>query len=148
MSIVISSMPAAGLIEMPPVSNTTPLPMSASGASSPPPFHCMTTTFDGLSDPCPTASSVRIPSAASSGSSSTSTSTPSSFSAISRSANSVVVSTFAGSLVRSRVMNTPAACAASGAHAASAASGARTRKVALRFGAGASGSGVRYSLKS
>ena len=32
MSIVISSMPAAGLIEMPPVSKTTPLPTSAKGA--------------------------------------------------------------------------------------------------------------------
>ena len=53
MSIVISSMPAAGLIEMPPVSKTTPLPTSAKGAASPPPFHCMTTTLDGLSDPCP-----------------------------------------------------------------------------------------------
>ena len=31
MSIVISSMPAAGLIEMPPVSKTTPLPTSANG---------------------------------------------------------------------------------------------------------------------
>ena len=76
MSMVISSMPAAGLIEMPPVSKTTPLPTSARGASSPPPFHCMTTTLDGLSEPCPTASSVRMPSASSSGSSSTSTSTP------------------------------------------------------------------------
>ena len=39
MSMVMSSMPAAGLMEMPPVSKTTPLPTSASGASSPPPFH-------------------------------------------------------------------------------------------------------------
>ena len=38
---------------------------------------------------------------------------------VSRSANSVVVSTFAGSLVRSRVKYTPSACAASGAQAAS-----------------------------
>ena len=53
MSMVISSMPAAGLIEMPPVSKTTPLPTSAKGAASPPPFHCMTTTFDGLSEPMP-----------------------------------------------------------------------------------------------
>ena len=52
MSMVISSMPAPGLIEMPPVSKTTPLPTSAKGASSPPPFHCMTTTLDGLSEPC------------------------------------------------------------------------------------------------
>ena len=149
MSIVISSMPAAGLIEMPPVSKTTPLPQSASGAASPPPFHCMTTTFDGLVEPCPTASSVRIPSAASSGSSSTSTSTPSSLAApVSRSANSVVVSTFAGSLVRSRARNTPSAWAASGEKAAAAASGARTWKVTARFGAGASGSGVRYSRNS
>ena len=103
MSMVISSMPCAGLIEMPPVSKTTPLPQSASGAASPPPFHCITTTFVGLSEPCPTAKSVRMPSSASCGSSSTSTSTPRSRNPVSRSANSVVVSTFAGSLTRSRV---------------------------------------------
>ncbi len=103
MSIVISSMPEAGLIEMPPVSKTTPLPTRAKGCWSPAPFHCMTTTLEGLSDPCPTASSVRIPSVSSAGSSSTSTSTPRAPSSSSRRANSVVVSTLAGSLTRSRV---------------------------------------------
>jgi hypothetical protein len=43
----------------------------------PAPCHCITTTLDGLSDPCPTPSSARIPSFSSSGSSSTSTSRPS-----------------------------------------------------------------------
>ena len=39
----ISSMPSAGLIEMPPVSKQTPLPTKASGASPAlPPFHLMT----------------------------------------------------------------------------------------------------------
>ena len=66
MSMVISSMPPAGLRLIPPVSKTTPLPTNASGAASlSPPFHCMTTTFEGLADPCPTASNVRIPSSAS-----------------------------------------------------------------------------------
>ena len=46
----MSSMPGPGLIEMPPESKQTPLPMSATGAlPSLPPFHCITTTFDGLS---------------------------------------------------------------------------------------------------
>ena len=78
MSIVISSIPAAGLIEMPPVSKVTPLPTRATGASSPPPFHCITTTFDGLSEPCPTPRSARMPSFSRSGSSRISTSRPSS----------------------------------------------------------------------
>ena len=44
MSPFMSSMPAAGLIEMPPVSKVTPLPTKAIGLSlALPPFHCMTT---------------------------------------------------------------------------------------------------------
>ena len=44
MSPFMSSMPAAGLIEMPPVSKVTPLPTKATGLSlALPPFHCMTT---------------------------------------------------------------------------------------------------------
>ena len=45
MSPFMSSMPAAGLIEMPPVSKHTPLPMKATGASPfLPPFQRITTT--------------------------------------------------------------------------------------------------------
>ena len=48
MSPFMSSMPAAGLIELPPVSNTTPLPTKATGLSlALPPFHCMTTRRGG-----------------------------------------------------------------------------------------------------
>ena len=89
---------------MPPVSKTTPLPTSASGAASPPPFHCITTTLDGLSEPCPTASSVRMPSALELGLlQHLDLDARARASAVSRSANSVVVSTLAGSLTRSRV---------------------------------------------
>ena len=80
-SIVISSMPAAGFNEIPPVSKTTPLPTKANGASLPPPFQCMTTTLEGLTEPCPTQSNVRIPNFSNSGSSNTSTMIPSSNSA-------------------------------------------------------------------
>ncbi len=115
---------------MPPVSNTTPLPTSAKGAASPsPPFHCITTTFDGLVEPWPTPSSAPMPSSASASSSSTSTSTPRSRRPSSRAANSVVVSTLAGSLVRSRVKNTPSASARSGAKAVSKASVSLATKV-------------------
>ena len=124
MSMVMSSMPAAGFSEIPPVSNTTPLPTSASGAASlSPPFHFITTTLEGLADPWPTHRSVRMPSFSNSASSSTSTSRPSEVISSSRVANSVVVSTFAGSLTRSRVICTPSATAISGAKAASISSG-------------------------
>ena len=44
MSPFMSSMPAAGLSEMPPVSKVTPLPTKAIGSPplAPAPFHCMT----------------------------------------------------------------------------------------------------------
>ena len=139
MSMVISSMPWAGLIEMPPVSNTTPLPTSASGFSPFfPPCHCMTTTFEGLSEPCPTASSARMPSFSSAASSSTSTFTPSFFSPSRRRANSAVVSTLAGSLTRSRVKNTPSASAATPAAASRASSGRVTMIVTAPSGLPAS----------
>ncbi len=56
MSPFMSSMPAAGLIEMPPVSKHTPLPMNATG-SAPflPPFQRMTTTRLSCAEPWPTA---------------------------------------------------------------------------------------------
>ena len=42
----MSSMPPAGLIDIPPVSKHTPLPINASGASVPPLFQRMTTMRD------------------------------------------------------------------------------------------------------
>jgi hypothetical protein len=84
MSHFISPMPAAGLIEMPPVSKVTPLPTKARGlllSASPAglaPCHSMTTSRDGRALPWPTASSAFIPSSRILGSSRTSTLTPSS----------------------------------------------------------------------
>ena len=89
MSPFMSSMLAAGLIEMPPVSKQTPLPMNATG-SAPflPPFQRITTTRLSCAEPCPTASSEPMPSFFIALTSSTSTATPSFFSAVARRANS------------------------------------------------------------
>ena len=78
MSHFISSMPAAGLMEMPPVSKVTPLPMKAMGCAlrSLAPCHCMTTSWDSRALPWPTPSSAFMPSLAICFSSSTSTLTP------------------------------------------------------------------------
>ena len=47
MSPFMSSMPGAGLIEMPPVSKQTPLPMKATGSAPRlPPFQRMTTSLE------------------------------------------------------------------------------------------------------
>ena len=119
MSMVMSSMPPAGFREMPPVSKTTPFPIRAKGcAFSAPPFHCMTTTLEGLSDPCPTPIKARMPNFSRSASSNTSTSTPWSFSATNRLANSVVVRMFEGSFVKSRVKCTPSTIASAVSQAA------------------------------
>ena len=65
LSIFISSMPSAGLIEMPPVSKQTPFPTIASRRPSgsvlrgAPPER--TTMHGGLSDPRPTARSIPAP---------------------------------------------------------------------------------------
>jgi hypothetical protein len=72
-------MPAEGLIEMPPVSNVTPLPQKAIGRLSlafGAPLHCMTTMRGGRMLPCPTPSRAPMPSFAICFSSSTSTFTP------------------------------------------------------------------------
>ena len=56
MSPFMSSMPAAGLIEMPPVSKTTPLPTKATGAASAaPPFQRSTTSAALVLGPLPDA---------------------------------------------------------------------------------------------
>ena len=63
MSPFMSSMPAAGLIEMPPVSKHTPLPMKATGARRfLPPFQRMTTMRLSCAEPWPTPSSAPMPS--------------------------------------------------------------------------------------
>ena len=75
MSPFMSSMPAAGLIEMPPVSKQTPLPMKATGAAPRlPPFQRMITVRLSCWEPCPTPSSAFMPSFFISLTSSTSTS--------------------------------------------------------------------------
>ena len=83
MSHFMSPMPAAGLIEMPPVSKVTPLPTKASGLAALPapasaPCHSMTTTRGGRALPWPTPSSAFMPSSRILCSSRISTSTPSS----------------------------------------------------------------------
>ena len=63
MSHFISPMPAAGLIEMPPVSKVTPLPMKPSGGLPAFPPRCsMTTTRGGRTLPWPTPSNAPMPS--------------------------------------------------------------------------------------
>ena len=129
MSHFMSSMPAAGLIEMPPVSKVTPLPTKATGWSfSPPPFHCMTSSLDSRTLPWPTPSSEPMPRSRMASSPSTSTSTPSSRRASPWAARVSGYMTLGGSETRSRVRNTPSASLSSGLNAlrAAAASGPPT----------------------
>ena len=89
MSHFMSSMPPAGFSEMPPVSKHTPLPISATGAWPLGPFiQVMTRSCESRPLPCPTASSVSMPSFFISASPSTSTFTPSLVSSRARRANS------------------------------------------------------------
>src|SRR5213592_782432 len=62
MSNFMSSMFCAGLIEMPPESNVTPLPTRTTGAASPPPLYSSAMKRGSCTDPCATASSAPIPS--------------------------------------------------------------------------------------
>ena len=80
MSPFMSCIPGPGFNEIPPVSNVTPLPMSATGAAflSLPPIHFMTTRREPRTEPCPTPSSEPIPSLVMATTSSTSISRPSS----------------------------------------------------------------------
>ncbi len=70
MSHFMSSMPPAGLMLMPPVSNVTPLPMNATGLPltlrplPEAPFHCMTTMRGSFALPCATPSNAPKPSSA------------------------------------------------------------------------------------
>ena len=80
MSPFMSSMLAAPLIEMPPVSKQTPLPTKATGASPfLPPFQRMITVRPGRAEPCATPSSAPMPSLVIALTSRISTSTPSFF---------------------------------------------------------------------
>ena len=89
MSPFMSSMPPAGLIEMPPVSKHTPLPMNATGAAPRlPPFQRMITVRLSCSEPWPTPRSAFMPSFFMSLMSSTSTATPSFLRLPARRANS------------------------------------------------------------
>ena len=78
MSVIISSMPSAGLRLMPPVSKQTPLPTKAIGAAfgSLAPFHWITASWLSRTLPWPTPSSAPMPSFFISFSPSTSTSRP------------------------------------------------------------------------
>ena len=132
MSPFMSSMPPADLIEMPPESNTTPLPMKATGASpAGPPFQRITTTRGSRTEPCATASSAPMPSSRIRAGSSTSTSTPSLVSSEARRANSSGVRTFGGSLIRSRASVTPSATAVLACAAASASAWPASIKVSV-----------------
>ena len=131
MSPFMSSMPPAGLIEMPPVSKTTPLPTKATGASpSVPPFQCMTTSRGGRGEPCATPSSAPMLSFVISlvAEDLDLDAEPCQFLGL-RSANSTGPRMLAGSLTRSRASIVPSAIASSVAKAARAASGSATAKV-------------------
>src|SRR5207247_10421668 len=56
------SMLCAGLIEMPPESNVTPLPTSTTGPPSPPPWYSRVMNRGSCAEPCATASRAPIPS--------------------------------------------------------------------------------------
>jgi hypothetical protein len=103
MSPFMSSMPPPGLMEMPPESKITPLPIRATGASpAGPPFQRMITTRGSRTEPWATASSAPMPSSRIRAGSSTSISTPSFDRSDARRANSSGKSTFGGSFTRSR----------------------------------------------
>ena len=108
MSPFMSSMPPPGLIEMPPESNTTPLPMKATGWSAglaAVPAHDDDAAL--APEPCPTPSSARMPSFSIAFSSRISTSTPSFVERRGAVRELLGPSTFGGSLTRSRAMMTP-----------------------------------------
>src|SRR5260370_54365 len=102
MSPFMSSMPAACLIETPPVSKQTPLPMNAAGdAPRLPPFHRMMTVRLSCREPWPTPSSAPMPSRFIAPTSRTSTTTSSLRNRAARRANSSGYRPFAGPFLRS-----------------------------------------------
>ena len=126
MSHFMSSMPPAGLIEMPPVSKQTPLPISASGccasaraSASPRAGRCAL--------PWPTASSAFMPSFFSSASPRISTSTP--CAELGSVGERLGREDVGGLVTRSRVWATPWTTASAAAQAALAASGSASQKV-------------------
>ncbi len=123
MSPFMSSMPAEGLIEMPPESKQTPFPTTARGFArfDRDPFQRIVTRRLSRADPRPTASSAFIPSLPIAFSSSVSTMTPSFSSALARAANSRGKRTLGGSLTRLRASSTPSATAKRSCAAARAA---------------------------
>ena len=150
MSHFMSSIPPAGLMEMPPVSKVTPLPMNATGLPAaffpfpPAPFHCITTSRASLEEPWATPSSAPMPSFFISFGPSTSTSMPSFSSSLQRSAISSGWRMFGGSETRSRARKTPSATARIGAQAALAAGPASVaRATRSSFGLSSSFSVVR-----
>src|SRR5205085_543782 len=77
MSHFIASIPAAGLIEMPPVSKVTPLPTKTSGLPpASPPFQRIARSRAGCSEPSETPSRAPMPTSRIASSSSTPNSTP------------------------------------------------------------------------
>ncbi len=137
MSHFMSSMPPAGLMEMPPVSKVTPLPTKASGLDLAPPFlplplprapfQRITTMRGSAALPSETPISMPKPSLVISFGPKTSTFRPSFSSARQRSAISAGNSTLGGSLARSRARNTPSATAAIGSHAVAPPAGSAQR---------------------
>jgi hypothetical protein len=113
MSDVMWSMLAAGLIEMPPVSNVMPLPTRATEARGESPPDQRSRTSRGLrEEPWPTPSTPPYPAAASAASSSTSTSRPAApASSTARAANDAGNRSFGGVLTRSRAVLTASATA-------------------------------------
>ncbi len=129
MSNFMSSMPPAGLMEMPPVSKVTPLPTKAMGfcaalAFLPPlpppdaPSHCITAMRGSFSLPWATPRIAPIPSFFISFGPRISTCTPSFSRSRQRSAMVSGLSTLGGSDTRSRARNTPSATARIGAQTA------------------------------
>ena len=114
MSYFIFSIPSAGLIEIPPVSNVIPLPTNPNtGASAAPAApsapappsgsYRITISAGGSGDPCDTAQNAPIPSSCSFAVECTSHSSPTaSHIAFARRPSSVGVSTFPGSFTRAR----------------------------------------------
>ena len=113
MSNFISSISAAGLMEMPPVSKVMPLPTSTSGATDlAAPWYFATMNFSGSFDPCATARKQPMPSFSTSLRPNTCTLRPKSLpSRLACAARYAGVQWLPGRLAHSRASATPAAMA-------------------------------------